>query len=377
MREVLKKKIGVLGGGQLGRMLMLCAYHWDIQILVMDASEHSPSASLASEFVVGDITDFNHVMAFGMRCEIICIEIESVNLGALYVLKQIGKTIFPDPDVLRIIKDKTLQKLFYTAHNIATAPYQIFSGKEDIYQALKSGVIEFPFIQKTRFGGYDGKGVVVIRDANDIAHLLSSYCIVEKFVHLQKELSVIAFRNKDEKLIFEPIEMFFHPNANLLRWQIAPADIDDNLNQRIKETALKVFDAFNFDGMLAIEFFLDEHDNLYVNEASPRPHNSGHHTIESVCTSQYEQYLRVMLDLPLGDVETICSAALLNILGREDNTILSPQALKNILSVKGAKLHLYGKKDARLYRKMGHVTVIDKDRISLMEKIKRLSEYLN
>ncbi len=346
--------IGILGGGQLGRMLLQKAADFDLNIKVLDPDADAPCRFLAKEFVKGDFNDFDTVYAFGKNCDLLTIEIEHVNVDALEKLELEGVIVYPQPAVIRLVQDKAKQKDFYSSHSIPTAPYEVVQNKSDIKRK------QFPFILKSRTGGYDGKGVVKINSEIDLKEkAFDAPSIVEDVIPFAKELAVIVARSpKGECKTFDVVEMEFNPEANLVEFLFAPADISDSIAEKAKSIAVSVIEKLNMIGLLAVEMFLTADGKLFVNEIAPRPHNSGHHTIEANTTSQYEQHLRAILNLPLGNTKLIQPSVMINLLGEKGFTgPVHYENLNKALSLGNVHPHLYGKKITKPFRKMGHVTV--------------------
>ncbi len=352
------KIIGILGGGQLGKMLCQAASNLDLNIHVLDKSPDMPAGHLCKNFVSGDFTSYADVMAFGKSVDILTIEIEKVNVEAMKDLQAEGVKVYPDPRVLEIIQDKGLQKNFYADNDLPTSSYALFDSKAEILQEIEPGNIEFPFVQKTRTDGYDGRGVQVIKSEADVDKLFDLPSVVEVCVNIDKELSVIVVRNDDgETVTYPPVEMVFDPDANLVDYLLCPADIDKRTADALEELSIRVMDAYDFSGILAIEYFLDSDGNILINEVAPRTHNSGHHTIESTNCSQFEHQLRAILNLPLRQIEIIHPAIMVNLLGEEGHTgDAYYEGLGDILKQPFSYVHLYGKKQTRPFRKMGHIT---------------------
>ena len=345
-------KLGILGGGQLGRMLIQEAINLDVHISVLDPSENCPCAELANSFTLGSFHDYETVYNFGRTVDVLTIEIENVNTDALLALQREGKTIYPKPENLVIIKDKGLQKAFYAEHGIASSDFKLITAKSEI--------TEFPIVQKLRTGGYDGRGVQVLKRAEDLDKAFEEPSVLEDLVDREKELSVIIARNPaGEVKTFPIVELEFNPQANLVEFLFAPAVISQEVEKRSFELAREVVTALDFVGILAVELFLTKAGEVLVNEVAPRTHNSGHHTIESCHTSQFEQHMRAVLDLPLGNTELISPAVMLNLLGQEAFTgAVKYEGIAEVLAKKGVTIHLYGKADTKPYRKMGHVTIL-------------------
>ena len=354
-------KVGILGAGQLGKMLCQAASPWELPIYCMDHSIDFPAGPYCKGFAEGDFKKYEDVLAFGREMDIITIEIEHVNTEALLELEKEEKTVHPSPKALAIIKDKGLQKQFYTTHQIPTSPFQLLDSKQAILEAILDRRLALPFVQKTRTAGYDGKGVAVIRNQEDLTHkLLDGPSMVEEMVEIEKELAVIVARNEQgEVKAFDPVEMEFNPVANLVEFLICPAAITIQQAKQLTDLAKKIITAFDVCGLLAVEFFLNKSGDILVNEVAPRPHNSGHHTIDSAITSQYEQHLRGVLNLPLGSTKAVQPAVMVNLLGHPDHTgPVQYEGLEKCLRLEGVKVHIYGKTMTKPYRKMGHVTVV-------------------
>lgn len=348
-------KLGMLGGGQLGRMFIQEATNYDVAVHVMDGDAHAPCKNTAATFTHGSITDFNAVYAFGQDKDVITVEIENVNAEALEKLEQEGKSVFPQPRVLKIIRDKGLQKQFYKDNNIPTADFEFVASKADLKQFASS----FPMVQKMRTGGYDGKGVQILKSEADCAKGFDVPSILEKMIPFQKELSVIVARNaKGETSVFPTVECEFSEELNLVEFLFAPASVTKEVEEKAKDLAIEIITKLDMVGILAVEYFLLENGDLLVNEIAPRPHNSGHHTIECNYTSQFEQHMRAILNLPLGSTDIILPGVMINLLGEagyEGNAIY--EGMDDLLDQKGVYIHLYGKKTTKPFRKMGHLTV--------------------
>ena len=354
------QKIGILGGGQLGKMLCLAAAPWDFKTCVLDASPDFPAGQVCSEFTVGDFNNYDDVMAFGGDKDVLTIEIEHVNTKALHDLKRLGKQVHPSPEALDIIKDKGLQKEFYRTAEIPTAPFELFENEQALLAAIASGRWSLPLVQKSRTAGYDGKGVAILRTAADLqSKLLAGPCLAEVLAPIQTEIAVIAARNASgEVSVFPAVEMDFHPEANLVELLICPARIAPLVAAQAEVLAEQVITAFDLCGLLAVEMFLCTDGQLWVNEVAPRPHNSGHHTIDSAVTSQYQQHLRAICNLPLGDTSQVQPALMLNLLGAEDHKgPVYYEGVAECLALSGVHVHLYGKALTAPFRKMGHVTI--------------------
>lgn len=362
MKQVVSSdfKLGVVGGGQLGKMLIQAASNWDVQMHVLDPNPACSAAHLCHRFVEGSFKDYDTVYQFGKSVDLLTLEIEHVNIEALKQLKAEGLTIHPDPDALAIIQDKGLQKLFYKEKGIPSSRFQLYENTQEIFAALEDDHWSYPFVQKTRKGGYDGKGVAVIKSSDELDELLEGPSLIEEAVDIKKELAVIVARNpQGQTKAFPAVEMEFNPKANLVEQLICPANISEDLEEKARALALRVIESMDLCGILAVELFLDQNDALWVNEVAPRPHNSGHHTIESCFTSQYEQHLRAILDFPLGATDIKLPSVMINLLG-EDGFAgpVKYEGLSESFALGGVKVHLYGKKETKPFRKMGHVTIM-------------------
>lgn len=365
-------KLGILGGGQLGKMLCLVASNWNLSTYVLDPSSDCPTASVCTEFSQGDFRNYEDVYAFGKNVDILTIEIEHVNLQALFHLQEEGIVIRPGPHALELIQDKAKQKEFYVSKGLPTADFSVFPGKEAIVAAVGSGEIKVPFVQKLSKTGYDGRGVYVVRKKEQLDDLLEGESVIEDLVSVEKEISVIVSRNSaGETKCFPPVEMVFNSHANIVEFLISPCELDDTLSVRACELAERTIKSFDICGILAVEMFLSKKGDILINESAPRPHNSGHHTIDAARTSQYEQCLRSILDLPPGDTEIKTPSVMINILGQPGfEGKVRYEGLCGCMGVEGAKFHIYGKAQTKPYRKMGHVTVLDDDISSALEKAK-------
>lgn len=354
-----KIRIGVLGGGQLGRMMIQSAINYNLYICCLDPDANAPCRTFANEFTKGSLTDYDTVYKFGKDKDIITIEIENVNVDALKALQKEGKKVFPQPEVIEIVQDKGLQKMFYQRNDIPSPDFFLVENKSQIEKYKDF----FPFFQKLRTGGYDGKGVVKLGHPHKIEHAFNEPCVLERLVDFDKEISVIVARNESgETKCFPAVECEFNPEANLVEFLFSPANIKKSIDKQATEIALKIAEKLNIVGLLAVEFFVTKDGKVLVNEVAPRPHNSGHQTIEGNVTSQFEQHLRAILNLPLGDTSIIKPAVMINLLGEKNNEgIAKYEGLVDAMKYKGVYIHLYGKKTTKPFRKMGHVTVIDDD----------------
>lgn len=353
-------KLGILGGGQLGKMLLTETRKWDIQTAVLDPSEAAPCRYGSTYFEVGDLMDFDTVYAFGKKVDILTIEIEHINSDALEALEEEGIHVYPSSKALRIIQNKAKQKLFYVDHGIPTATFSRFAYASEIPESIAHGGLQYPFVWKSAQFGYDGQGVKVIRTEADLEGLPQGECITEVFVPFKRELAVIVARSSSGELRSYPVvEMEFHPEANQVEYVLCPARIPGHIADRARQIAEQVALELDHVGLLAVEFFQTEEDELLVNEVAPRPHNSGHFSIEASMTNQFEQHLRAILGLPLGDTASKVGAVMVNLVGAEDQKgQVSYEGLDTILAMEGVTPHIYGKKETRPFRKMGHVTIV-------------------
>ena len=356
-------KLGVLGGGQLGRMLLAETQKLDIHTSILESNKNAPCAEICNTFVVGDLLDFDAVYNFGKTVDVLTIEIENVNLDALDKLENEGLTIYPKPKDLRIIQSKARQKNFYVDHQIPTAEFSHYAHLEELKHAVENNSIEFPFVWKAARFGYDGNGVKMVKSSGDLKSLPNIECITEELIPFKNELAVIVARNNDGEIKTYPVvEMEFHPEANQVEYVICPARIDQKIALKAQEVALQVANSFNHVGLLAVELFQTQNDEIIVNEVAPRTHNSGHHTIEASYTSQFEQHLRAVLNLPLGKTESKVAGIMVNLVGEEGfSGDVVYENIENIMQIDGVTPHIYGKKQTRPFRKMGHVTIVNTD----------------
>ncbi len=350
-------KIGVLGGGQLGRMLQQKALDFGLDLAFIDPDGNAPCKEISSRFFKGDFKDFDTVYSFGKSRDIITIEIEHVNVKALEKLQKEGVKVFPQPNIIKTIQDKGLQKVFYKENNIPTSDFYLIQGKEEIMNFKD----EFPFMQKMRKGGYDGQGVTPIRSEADLRNAFEVPSVLEKMVDFEKELSVIVARNEDGEIkSFPCVECEFNPEANLVEFLFSPANIAKDVEEKAQTIAKKVIEKLGMVGVLAVEFFLTKDGEVLVNEVAPRPHNSGHQTIEGNYESQYGQLLRCLLNFPLGDTSIKLPSVMVNLLGEKGylgNAIYD--GLDQVLGKPGVFLHFYGKSQTKPFRKMGHATIVN------------------
>ena len=373
--ENLDKNLGIVGGGQLGKMLLSECNKMDIKTSVLDPSEKSPCKLISDKFVLGDFNDFDTVYNFGKDCDIITFEIEHINVKALEALERDGKWVFPKPKTLKIIQDKNIQKSFFVDNKIPTSNFKFFKSIIDLKKSLILNEITFPCVwKKTKFG-YDGFGVKILNSTEDVNSLPDSEMIIEELVPFDKELSVIVSRNSDGKVnCFETVEMEFNSISNQVEFVISPANISEEANKEAKELAVKLAESLDLVGVLAVEMFLTK-DKIYVNEIAPRPHNSGHFSIEACSSSQYQEHLRAIFNLDPGDTKHSGCAIMINLVGEEEHMgKVFYEGIESIFKIKSANLHIYGKKETRPNRKMGHVTIIYNKFEEAYEKAKLIKQ---
>jgi 5-(carboxyamino)imidazole ribonucleotide synthase len=351
-------KLGILGGGQLGRMLIQSGIDFNIPFSILDPDEHAPCATLA-EFHHGKLTDYDTVMKFGNACDVITIEIENVNTSALKALAKQGKKVYPQPEVIELIQDKRTQKEFYKSNGIPTAEFILVQNAAEV----KVNASFLPAVNKLGKEGYDGRGVQILRSEKDLANAFDAPGLLEKLIDFEKEISVIVARNEAGEIkTFPVVEMVFHPVHNLVEYLFAPADLPEAIVQEADAIAKTIITKLNMVGLLAVEMFVTKDGNVLVNEIAPRPHNSGHQTIEANITSQYEQHLRAILNLPLGDTTLVLPSAMVNLLGEAGYSGLAKyEGFHEVAKLPGVHVHLYGKRITKPFRKMGHVTIVDSD----------------
>lgn len=373
-KQISELKLGILGGGQLGRMLIQEAVNYNLTTLVLDPDADAPCKHIANYFENGSITDYDTVYNFGKKADIITIEIEKVNVEALEQLEKEGKKVYPQSRVIRLIQDKGIQKQFFKENDIPTAPFMLVNSKDD----LTNGKFPFPYILKLRKDGYDGKGVMKINDASDVQNAFQAPTLIEELVHFEKEIAVIVARNANGDVkTFPMVEMEFNPEANLVEFLISPSTYPESVQERAEKIAKDIAAALNITGILAVEMFITKHGDILVNELAPRPHNSGHQTIEGNYVSQFGQHLRAIFNLPLGDTRSISNAIMVNVLGEKGHDgVAKYDGLEKILSIEGVYVHLYGKKYTKPFRKMGHLTIIDQNREKAIEKARFVQQTL-
>lgn len=356
------KKIGILGGGQLGKMLCLAAANWDLEIYILEDDELCPAAPYCTKLIKGSFKNFEDVLNFGKMVDILTIEIEHVNTEALLILENEGKIVHPNPVSLELIKDKGAQKAFYLKYKIPTSKVFYYADKKALKKDIQ-GDIGFPCVWKSRKGGYDGKGVSILKTAKDVDILPDEPCIVEEMVDIDKEIAVIVCQNKAGQVVAYPsVEMVFDPVANLLDYQMCPAAISYKIERKAQALAKRLIKKLNICGLLAVEMFVTKRGDILINEVAPRPHNSGHHTIEAAETSQFEQHLRGISNLPLGSTRMRHPSVLLNLVGSEGYSgNVKVEGWDVAMATEGCHIHLYGKKTTKPFRKMGHATILNKN----------------
>ncbi len=372
-------RLGVLGGGQLGRMLLSETQKFDIFTVVLDASNEAPCAQICNEFHQGDLLDFDTVYNFGKQVDLLTIEIENVNIDALDKLASEGLAIYPKPSNIRVIQNKARQKQFYSDHKIPTAPFSHYAYKEELRHSYQNSIIDFPFVWKAARFGYDGNGVKIVRNYEDLENVPDVECITEKLIPFKNELAVIVARNANgETKTYPVVEMEFHPEANQVEYVICPARIEDSVSEKARNIALKVANTLDFIGLLAVEMFQTHDDEILVNEVAPRTHNSGHYSIEASYTSQFEQHVRSILNLPLGNTDSKVAGIMVNLVGKEGHTgNVFYENIQEVLKMEGVTPHIYGKKITKPFRKMGHVTVVHKDVQKAREIAQKVKETIN
>ncbi|WP_316839678.1 5-(carboxyamino)imidazole ribonucleotide synthase [Pedobacter gandavensis] len=373
-KQISDLKLGILGGGQLGRMLIQEAINYNLTTLILDPDTDAPCKHLANYFECGSITDFDTVYNFGKKADIITIEIEKVNIEALEQLEKEGKLVYPQSRVIRLIQDKGVQKQFFKENNIPTAPFQLVNTKED----MRNSHIPFPYILKQRKDGYDGKGVMKINSIADIDNAFDAPCLIEELVDFEKEIAVIVSRNPNGDMkTFPMVEMEFNAEANLVEFLISPSTYPQSIQERAEVIAKNIATSLNITGLLAVEMFITRSGEILVNELAPRPHNSGHQTIEGNYVSQFNQHLRAIFNLPLGDTRATNNAVMINLLGEKNhNGVAKYKGLEKVMAIEGVYVHLYGKKYTKPFRKMGHITIVDQNREKAIEKANYIKETL-
>jgi 5-(carboxyamino)imidazole ribonucleotide synthase len=356
-------KLGILGGGQLGKMLLYDAKRYDLHTKVMDSNKYAPCNKIADDFIIGDITDYDDVINFGNSVDLITVEIENVNTDALEFLEKSGKKVYPSPKNLRIIQNKSDQKKFYSKNNLPTSRFKNYLNIEELKRNFLHDNFEFPFVWKSSRFGYDGKGVKIIKNIEDLDFSYDHQCLIEEKVSIKKELSVIVSRNTDGQIkCFPVVEMEFNEKSNLVEYVMCPANISKQTEEKAIIIASEIAKKFEMVGLLAVELFVTNEDEILINEVAPRPHNSGHHTIECCITSQFDQHIRSILNLPLGETSILIPGIMVNLVGENmEEGNVNYKNINDIFDIPGVYIHIYGKKKSRLNRKMGHITIVNKD----------------
>jgi 5-(carboxyamino)imidazole ribonucleotide synthase len=367
-------KLGILGGGQLGRMLIQQAINYNVTVKVLDPDREAPCRKLCDEFTVGSLGDYETVYKFGKKVDLLTIEIEKVNVDALDQLEKEGVAVYPQPRIIRLIQDKGLQKHFFKENDIPTAEFRIISNIDE----LKRTDFNFPYIQKLRRDGYDGRGVYKVVDETYLPSAFTEPSLIERLVDFEKEISVIVARNESGEIsTFPLVEMEFNPQVNLVEFLISPSTLSFEIQQEAERIARKIAENLKIVGLLAVEMFLTKDGKILVNELAPRPHNSGHQSIEGNVVSQFEQHLRAIFNQPLGNTACLNNAVMINVLGEEGHEGPAVyQGIEKILKCPGVYVHLYGKALTKPYRKMGHVTIVDPDREKAIEKARFVQQTL-
>ena len=368
--------IGILGGGQLGKMILDVSNRWDLKVYVLDPDINCSSSKLCSKFFKGDLMDYDTVVEFGKNVDLITIEIENVNVEALKILESQGKKVYPQPNVIEIIQDKSKQKEFYRNNEIPTSFFKSCNGIEEVKNLLKIGKISFPFIWKASKMGYDGYGVNKISNYKDLEKLNDCHCIIEDLISIKKELSVMVASSESGEIANYPaVEMEFNKISNQVEYILSPAQISNELKIKAEKLATIVAEKFKLFGIIAVEMFLTSDNELLVNEVAPRPHNSYHFSIEGSYTSQFEQFLRAILDVPLGSTNILMNSVMVNLVGEKDSRgIVAYKNFEQIIGIEGVNPHIYGKIETKPNRKMGHVTIINEDISKAKTLAKKIKE---
>jgi 5-(carboxyamino)imidazole ribonucleotide synthase len=367
-------KLGILGGGQLGRMLLQKAADFNISNSILDPDPNAPCKNLTDEFVLGDFNDHDTVLKFGRKVDLLTIEIEHVNVEALEQLEKEGILVYPQSRTIKLVQDKGNQKIFYRTNKIPTAEFHLIENRSEIEKYAN----QFPLIQKLRKGGYDGKGVMKLKSVSDIKNGFDSPSILEKHIEFEKEISVIVARNLNGEIkTFPVVDMLFNSEANLVEYLFSPADLNESIQNKAESIAMQVAESLQIIGVLAVEMFVLKNGELLVNEIAPRPHNSGHHSIEANVTSQYEQHLRAILNLPLGNTDILQPSVMVNLLGEKGfDGHARYEGLNEAMKLNGVKVHLYGKKITKPFRKMGHITVVSTSLEDAKEKAEKIKDMI-
>ena len=359
-KSIFNHKIGIIGGGQLGKMILNETNKWSLNISILDSNKNSPCKNLCNGFYVGDLLDYETVLNFGRKCDLITYEIEHINTQALFDLEKEGIIVYPKAETLKIIQNKNSQKEFYKRNELPTADFSFYKSIDDLKIGIKEGKVKFPSVwKKTKFG-YDGFGVKILKSTKDLNDIPESEMIIEKLIPFEKEIAVIVARNSKGKIKnFDVVEMEFNEISNQVEFVISPSNISEEIKKQAIEIAIETAEKFNLIGLLAVEMFLTKDNQILINEVAPRPHNSGHYTLDACNTSQFEQHIRAILGLELGDVSQKGNAIMLNLVGEENSFGKSVYSnLDNALNDDSSYVHIYGKEETRPNRKMGHITII-------------------
>ena len=368
------KKTGILGGGQLGRMLLQVGANYPVETFVMEKDEECPAAHLCHHFIKGDINNFDDVYNFGKDLDAVTIEIESVNVEALKKLESEGVKVYPRPAALEIIKNKILQKNYYKENQIPTSEFVVTHQQSDLPKYVEL----LPAVHKLAMGGYDGRGVEILKNKNDWEKGFNENAVLEKMVNIKKEISIIVAIGEDGKsAIYPPVEMIFNNDLNLLEYQLSPANIDEKILWKAEAVALTVVKNLKSPGIFAVELFIDIDNNVLVNETAPRVHNSGHHTIEAHYSSQFDMLWRLILNYPLGNADAILPSIMVNLIGANGfSGNVKYEGLEEVMKIENAFVHIYGKKQTKPGRKMGHVTIMSKEKQDLLHKSNKVKHTL-
>ena len=366
------QKVGILGGGQLGRMLLQAAANYPVTTHVLESEEACPAGHLCHSFTRGDIRDYDTVYRFGKNLQAITIELENVNIEALEKLQEEGVNIYPRPEVLRIIKDKIAQKRFYQEHKIPTAPFVVTNSRTE----LEREQAFLPAVHKLAQGGYDGRGVQLLHRAADLEKGFDAPAVLEKMIQVKKEVSqIVAVDQQGKMVLYPPVEMVFDKDLNQLDYQLCPAEIPKESLWKVEAIALSVVRHFKSPGIFAVELLIDQNGDVLVNETAPRVHNSGHHTIEAHYSSQFDMLLRIILGYPLGNTKAILPSVMVNLVGSKDhNGTARYEGMQEILGIDNAFVHVYGKEQTKPGRKMGHVTILSSEKQDLLHKANKVKQ---
>lgn len=372
----MKPTIGILGGGQLGKMLYLAGANRGHEIHIMDAPAVSPASLVCPDYIQGDFMSADDIVSFGSYKEVVTIEIEKINVDGLKTLEQKGVKVFPQPHIIEMIQDKGLQKDFYQKNEWPSSRYKAYDSIDDLKKDINAGEWSYPFIQKIRKGGYDGRGVILVKSEAQLDEAFQTDFIVEEMIDIEKELAVVTCQDQEGKVIcYDPVEMVFDPEDNILLYQLGPADVSDDIATEAMSIAAKISKELGIVGLLAVELFLTKDGQVLINEIAPRPHNSGHHSIEACISSQYDNHLRAISGLAIGGTTTRSASIMYNMLGEPGHTgPVHYKGLSEVLAIDGVYVHIYGKEVTKPARKMGHITIIDDSLAALKKKYETVSQ---